>query len=366
MVRRSRAGFTLVELLVVIAIIGTLVSLLLPAVQYARELARQTECANNQRQWGFAVLSYTTSRGMYPGYRNSLATDYTNLNPYPVTWTVELLPYVEQKQLYDLWKINPPGNPGFASLQNPLEIHLTIAVCSSDAPESTPGQRPSSYVVNAGQPDAPPSAATASLPADWPGNGVFMDRYGANGTTEPEPGGTSIRRPMATVTNGSIEDGLSSTLMLSENVNARYYYDHGHVPAPAPFPQQAGFNAANPFTTPELFTTMVWFPEVDPANISPMWRINGGGSTLGIAPDMNYCRPSSKHPSLVIATFCDGHAAKLSEQVDYRVYCLLMTPEGSACNQAGARMVPTKSLPATSPYRYFRTEVLNAADFSNN
>ena len=65
----SRRGFTLVELLVVIAIIGTLVGLLLPAVNAARERARQLTCSNNLGQLAKATFSYATNgKGVFPGW----------------------------------------------------------------------------------------------------------------------------------------------------------------------------------------------------------------------------------------------------------------------------------------------------------
>src|SRR3977135_4188548 len=61
-----RRGFTLVELLVVIAIIGILVALLLPAIQAAREAGRRSQCANNLKQIGLAILNFESSRKSYP------------------------------------------------------------------------------------------------------------------------------------------------------------------------------------------------------------------------------------------------------------------------------------------------------------
>src|SRR5882724_1795463 len=89
-----RRAFTLVELLVVIAIIGVLVALLLPAVQAAREAARRMQCTNHLRQLSLSLHNFHDINGTFP----------KQVSPGGVTgvsWLVSVLPYLEQKSLFD-------------------------------------------------------------------------------------------------------------------------------------------------------------------------------------------------------------------------------------------------------------------------
>lgn len=104
-----RSGFTLVELLVVIAIIGILVALLLPAVQAAREAARRTQCANNLKQMGLALLSAHDTAGEFPQGLYSASTSdslhQSNEGIYTLEdglgWATKVLPYLEEQAIYD-------------------------------------------------------------------------------------------------------------------------------------------------------------------------------------------------------------------------------------------------------------------------
>ncbi len=109
-------GFTLIELLVAIAIIAVLVSLLLPAVQSAREAARRTQCKNNLKQLGIALHNYSDVHGSLPpgsgGTRGPLLYDFTKGNYHQLSGVAMLMPFLERASL---WK-TIAGTPGQGGL----------------------------------------------------------------------------------------------------------------------------------------------------------------------------------------------------------------------------------------------------------
>lgn len=107
MTKFKSRGFTLVELLVVLAIIGTLVALLLPAIQAARESARMTHCQNNLRQIALAVQQFENDHQYFPPARlHNRPGDTTAMcGGGEPSWVVRVLPYLGHTASYDQWDV---------------------------------------------------------------------------------------------------------------------------------------------------------------------------------------------------------------------------------------------------------------------
>lgn len=342
---RRRPGFTLVELLVVIAIIGTLVALLLPAVQAVRNAARQTTCLNNMKQLSLAVMNYDSTKGQMPGLTqfvkqgstayahpqydaiarkwavtSKTATSAAQLgNVGGISWATMILPKLERNDIWD-----SVVQPQSASVPMP-QIEVFVCPVDSDV-TSQPDTQGLSYSANSGAWDCDDGGTfLTGAKGDATDNGVFFDlaqydRMGGKG-------------PVSRI--GAMKDGAGTTLMLAENIHKSYTTDT-NVPwfswlAPAygkpAAEQQMGFV----WIVPPNGTTVPKQPPV--ASLDSQERIGGNASSMGtFYPDSpRFARPASNHGSGAIVSFCDGHSQFLRDDIDYKVYQALMTPNGRKC-----------------------------------
>jgi prepilin-type N-terminal cleavage/methylation domain-containing protein/prepilin-type processing-associated H-X9-DG protein len=325
-----RGAFTMIELIVVLAVIALLAALLLPAVQQSRESARRIQCVNNLRQLGLALHAHGTQFGRLPALGYMGLDSSGSVAPY-FGWTVVILPHLEQGNRYQKWNLSKP-----LSDPNNQTIALTtlpVFVCPSDT--STTGKGDLSYVANAGLgwtiafngandcpigfpllnplDRCPTSSGTDGFPSDQDllaMTGVFF----LESTGVP---GVSRHHTLDTIT-----DGLSNTVLLSENIRAGADPLNPLSSWATPDPLRTGF-----FLTSDICRG----GSCSAANTSEAVA-NGlsGGINTGLARAEGEAPwPSSKHQGGVNVCLADGSVRFLSERVASIVYYAMVTSRGS-------------------------------------
>jgi prepilin-type N-terminal cleavage/methylation domain-containing protein/prepilin-type processing-associated H-X9-DG protein len=356
-IHRSRAGFTLVELLVVIAIIGTLVGMLLPAVQAAREAGRRNTCINNVRQIGLAVTNFDNSKKFIPGWRNAHPNGTVAANApadFPgttVSWPVMILPNIERLDIYkNLWEIN-------ANVPVSGAVPVEIFVCPTSVPANASAPT-IAYAGNVGM-----GYIRAGSQVQFRDDSVMLDTVGKTTAGTPY---APMKNSVDYISGG---DGASMTLLFAERSGALYspqaYYDvcppsavtsfkfdkTDYPGASSPLSPIPGFGALpiNYATAPST-SGLITSTSQKMMNLTPIEfaALNAMGVNASATP-------SSRHPGGIVVSFCDGHVKSMSDGIEPRVYCQLLTP--NSVSQAGFMY----------PYIYgnsdFNTKVISEKEF---
>lgn len=239
-----RSAFTIVELLVAISIIGSLIGLLLPAVQMARESARLSQCANNLRHVSVALLTHQDQSGTFPyggwGHEWIGVSNRGVRDRQPGSWIYDILPLIEQQSLHDV--AAPGSRIGAARL---LATPVGLFTCPTRRPcrlwpisslfpymqnakpdgASIEMVARSDYAINAGAtlafsfPGPPDIAAGDSNTFSWPPM--------TSPTTDPLLDFSGISHLRCASSLKSIADGASNTYLIGEKMLSPDQYENG-------------------------------------------------------------------------------------------------------------------------------------------
>jgi prepilin-type N-terminal cleavage/methylation domain-containing protein/prepilin-type processing-associated H-X9-DG protein len=223
------SGFTLIELLVVISIIGTLASLLLPAVQQARESGRRSQCQNNLKQLGLAIHGFSDTFGYLP---SSVRPSGSTALPRIAGLTL-LLPYLEQQNLFDKYDQTKNWN-------DPLNVVVKTVVPTLICPSSPEPTRLDGLPELATSAGGTWSASIAAVTDYAPTIGVDQrlailevsgvpvldpNTVGPPGTQGP---GSGVIIKNAKPRFADVTDGLSNTILYAESAGRPCLYQRGN------------------------------------------------------------------------------------------------------------------------------------------
>lgn len=313
---RCRA-FTLVELLVVVGISGGLLGLLLPAVQNSREAARRSSCLNNMRQLGLGFQQFVQQHHRFPGGMNYFEVRTGNTTRKTEHgWAVYLLPYLDETPLarqYD-FRSNWKDTPNQAAIQTEVAVFLCPAVPDSD----TRVHRNEREQVVQGRIDYStfafvedhfyannPSLPSAALPQAGFAEGILVDWY---------------QLPAC-----KVYDGLSKTLLLTEDAGRPTHYVRGGTLANSAPNHSDGCNSA--LVNGHILGSG-W---AEPWNRNSMASMQHDGTTC-FGPCVMNCTNNNEafgfHPNGITSIMADSTAKFLSNDVENFVFAALVTRAG--------------------------------------
>jgi prepilin-type N-terminal cleavage/methylation domain-containing protein/prepilin-type processing-associated H-X9-DG protein len=315
--KQTKSAFTLVELLVVIAIIGILVSLLLPAIQAAREAARRNSCLNNMKQLGLATHNYLDAYKLFPAaqniyvkntnqvLKNPSATDVTNGNKH--TYFTMLLPFIEEGNLskqYDFSKNwnGAPNKPVIATV-------VGTFLCAS-TPDS---ERVVSVNANALQASVTDYFTICNI-----GN-AFYTRHGIT-----KPGNVEgLPDKQSRLTVARVSDGLSKTFLVLEDAGRPNHYIQGGKPGPADHD-----DGKHSVVAGGIVNGAAWAMPGGVATYQSMESDGLAANGPGVLNASNNNEPFSFHSGGINATFADGSARFVTDDVSPAAFAAAITRQG--------------------------------------